>query len=241
MDTMTTIKKWQDEYFTLVKQVEEPMVRFVGERAETMARFVPQRPDSDLELGSDVGAKLREPVPSPIPDPSNRIALVLIWVALWFFRTLCWSRDSAWLGRAGVFGLALLGPRLSGDRGLAGGFNANASKAALAAWKAKKEAGAEVLVATVGKKGRDFLARRKVTITRDFPKMYDGLDLAKARLLAEWVTAKFERAEVDSVYIVYNEFKSAMTQLVVTRSVPRRRGWCGWMCPPGWRDFSTSR
>lgn len=104
---------------------------------------------------------------------------------------------------------------LSGDRGLAGAFNANASKAALNAWREKTEAGAEVQTATIGKKGREFLARRKVTITRDFPKLYDGLDLAKARTVAQWVTAKFVKAEVDSVYIVYNEFKSAITQQTV--------------------------
>jgi len=104
---------------------------------------------------------------------------------------------------------------LSGDRGLAGAFNANVSKAAFQAWREKKEAGAEVLVATAGKKGRDFLVRRRATIARDFPRMYDGLDLAKARTLAEWVTAKFEKAEVDSVYLVYNEFKSAITQKTV--------------------------
>ena len=120
---------------------------------------------------------------------------------------------------------------LSGDRGLAGAFNANASKAGLAAWREKTDAGAEVLIVTAGKKGRDFLARRKATITRDFPKMYDGLDLAKARTLAEFVTGKFERAEVDSVYIVYNEFKSAITQQVVTEPLlplpeppPRKEG-----------------
>jgi len=105
---------------------------------------------------------------------------------------------------------------LSGDRGLAGGFNANASKAALNAWRDKKEAGAEVQVATIGKKGRDFLARRKVTITRDFPKLYEGLDLSKAKLVADWATEKFVKGEVDSIYIVYNEFKSAITQQVVT-------------------------
>jgi len=120
---------------------------------------------------------------------------------------------------------------LSGDRGLAGAFNANASKAGLAAWRAKSDAGAEVQIVTAGKKGRDFLARRKATITRDFPKMYDGLDLAKARTLAEYVTGKFERAEVDSVYIVYNQFRSAITQEVVTEPLlplpeppPRKEG-----------------
>ena len=45
MDTMTTLKKWQDEYFTLVQRVEKPVVRFVGERAEAVARFVPERPE----------------------------------------------------------------------------------------------------------------------------------------------------------------------------------------------------
>ena len=104
---------------------------------------------------------------------------------------------------------------LSGDRGLAGAFNANVSKAAFREWREKKEAGAEVHIATVGKKGREYLARRKATITRDFPKLSDGLDLAKARIVSDWVIAKFERGEVDSVYVVYNEFKSAITQQTV--------------------------
>jgi F-type H+-transporting ATPase subunit gamma len=120
---------------------------------------------------------------------------------------------------------------LSGDRGLAGGFNANASKAAFNAWKGKQSAGAEVQIVTAGKKGREFLVRRKATIARDFPKMYENLDLAKSRDLAEYVTGKFIRAEVDSVYIVYNEFKSAITQQIVTEPLlplpeppPRREG-----------------
>ena len=105
---------------------------------------------------------------------------------------------------------------LSGDRGLAGAFNANASKAALKAWREKSDAGAEVLVVTAGKKSREFLQRRKVGILKDYVRLYDGLDMGKARMIAELVTGKFARGEVDSVYIVYNEFKSAITQQVVT-------------------------
>jgi F-type H+-transporting ATPase subunit gamma len=104
---------------------------------------------------------------------------------------------------------------LSGDRGLAGAFNANVSKAAFKEWREKKEAGAEVHIATVGKKSREYLQRRKATITRDFPKLSDGLDLGKARIVSDWVISKFEKGEVDSVYIVYNEFKSAITQQTV--------------------------
>jgi F-type H+-transporting ATPase subunit gamma len=120
---------------------------------------------------------------------------------------------------------------LSGDRGLAGAFNANVSKAAFKEWREKKEAGAEVHVATVGKKGREYLQRRKATITRDFPKLSDGLDMSKARIVSDWVIGKFEKGEVDSVYIVYNEFKSAITQQTVVEPLlpipeppPRKEG-----------------
>ncbi len=44
MDTMTTMTKWQDQYFTMVKKVEEPVLKFAGEMADRVARYVPERP-----------------------------------------------------------------------------------------------------------------------------------------------------------------------------------------------------
>lgn len=108
---------------------------------------------------------------------------------------------------------------LSGDRGLCGAFNANVSKAAERTWRDKKTAEIEVQFGTVGKKGRDYLTRRSATITRDFPKLYDGLDLAKSAVVSDWVIKKFEKAEIDAVYIVYNEFKSAITQKTVVEQL----------------------
>jgi F-type H+-transporting ATPase subunit gamma len=101
---------------------------------------------------------------------------------------------------------------MSGDRGLCGAFNTNVNKQADRAWKAKEAEGAEVTFVTVGRKGREYLARRKGVIAKDFPRLLDGLDISKARKVGEFVTRKFARGEVDAVYIVYNEFKSAMTQ-----------------------------
>jgi F-type H+-transporting ATPase subunit gamma len=101
---------------------------------------------------------------------------------------------------------------MSGDRGLCGGFNANVSKAADRAWKQKQADGAEVAFVTIGRKGREYLARRRGTIAKDFPKHYDGLDIAKARQVSDYLVRRFERGEFDAVYLVYNEFKSAMTQ-----------------------------
>jgi F-type H+-transporting ATPase subunit gamma len=107
---------------------------------------------------------------------------------------------------------------LSSDRGLCGAFNANVNKAAEREWKAKEATGAgdgvEVQFVTVGKKGRDYLTRRGAKIAHDFQKIYDGLDLEKSKLVTHWLVSRFERGEIDAIYLVYNEFKSAITQKV---------------------------
>lgn len=103
---------------------------------------------------------------------------------------------------------------LSGDRGLCGAFNTNVNKAAERVWVEKKAGGVEVRFVTIGRKGREYLSRRNADVMHDFPRVYDGLDLEKARLIARWVVARFEKGEVDSVSLVYNEFKSAITQKV---------------------------
>ena len=41
---MTTMKKWQDDYLTLMARVEEPIVRFTGKAADSVADYVPERP-----------------------------------------------------------------------------------------------------------------------------------------------------------------------------------------------------
>ncbi|MEO7111208.1 MAG: ATP synthase F1 subunit gamma [Polyangiaceae bacterium] len=103
---------------------------------------------------------------------------------------------------------------MSGDRGLAGGFNVNIGKAVFAAWKEKEGSGEDIKVsfATAGRKAREYLTRRGADIARDFPKMYDGLNQEKSRQVSAWIVSQFEHGEVDAVYIAYNEFKSAITQ-----------------------------
>ena len=104
---------------------------------------------------------------------------------------------------------------LSGDRGLCGAFNTNINKAAEREWTEKKKDGIDVQFLTLGKKGRDYLARRKATIAHDVVKVYDGLDLEKARAIAHFIVPRFEKGEYDAVYLIYNEFKSAISQRVV--------------------------
>ena len=103
---------------------------------------------------------------------------------------------------------------LTGDRGLCGAFNTNVNKTAERAWREKEAAGVSVSFGTLGRKGREYLTRRKADIAHDFAHIYDGLDLAKARLVAKWLVPRYEKGEFDAVYLVYNEFKSAITQKV---------------------------
>jgi F-type H+-transporting ATPase subunit gamma len=104
---------------------------------------------------------------------------------------------------------------LSGDRGLCGAFNTNINKTAEREWKSKKDAGIDVQFLTLGKKGRDYLLRRKANIAHDVVKVYDNLDLEKVRLIAGWIVPRFEKGDYDAIYLIYNEFKSAITQKVV--------------------------
>jgi F-type H+-transporting ATPase subunit gamma len=108
---------------------------------------------------------------------------------------------------------------LSADRGLCGAFNTNICKAAERAWVEKKAAGVDVAFVSLGRKGKEYLNRRSATLMHDFPRIYDGLDLEKARVVARWVVARFEKGEVDSVSLVYNEFKSAITQKVTLETL----------------------
>jgi F-type H+-transporting ATPase subunit gamma len=109
----------------------------------------------------------------------------------------------------------------SADRGLCGALNTNVNKGADRAWREKEAGSVRVAFATVGRKGREYLTRRGRDVVRDFPRLYDAIDLDKARQVSKWLVPRFEKAEFDAVYFVYSEFKSAMTQrVVVERLLP---------------------
>jgi F-type H+-transporting ATPase subunit gamma len=110
---------------------------------------------------------------------------------------------------------------LSADRGLCGALNTNVNKTAERAWREKQKEDIEVSFATIGRKGREYLLRRSATVVQDFPRIYDGLDLGKARQVARWLVPRFEKGEFDAVYVIFTEFKSAMTQTVtLSRLLP---------------------
>ena len=110
---------------------------------------------------------------------------------------------------------------LTSDRGLCGAFNTNINKRAEREWRERAAAGQEPKVMLVGRKGRDYMTRRSAPILEFLPGVWDKLGLETAQRIGASILAPFTRKEVDAIYLVYNEFKSAMTQrVVVERLLP---------------------
>ncbi|NUO47838.1 MAG: ATP synthase F1 subunit gamma [Polyangiaceae bacterium] len=104
---------------------------------------------------------------------------------------------------------------LTSDRGLCGAFNSNINRAAEREYKERTAQEQEVRVDVVGRKGRDYLQRRGIQLEY-FQGVWDKLGHETAKELGKKVLEPFLNDEVDAIYIVYNEFKSAMSQRVVT-------------------------
>jgi F-type H+-transporting ATPase subunit gamma len=130
---------------------------------------------------------------------------------------------------------------LTGDRGLCGAFNTNINKAAERTWREHTAQGRSVQLYTVGRKGRDFLRRRQAPCAVDFP-LAGELNLDKARLISRTMMPRLVKGEIDSIYLVYNEFKSAMTQrVVVERLLPLRRAAGGEAAPGQGTDAAAAQ
>ena len=104
---------------------------------------------------------------------------------------------------------------LTSDRGLCGAFNTNINKRAEREWRARTESGQNVKLVVVGRKGRDYFARRGAPVLEYLPGVWDKLSLEMAQHVGDRVLAPFNKGEIDAIYFVYNEFKSAMSQMVV--------------------------
>ena len=116
---------------------------------------------------------------------------------------------------------------MSGDKGLAGGFNSNVIK--MASHFVIDRPGRQITFTIVGRKARDFFRRRGVTIQAEHVGIFSHLSGKDARAVTAAGDRGLRIGPVDAVYIVYNEFKSVMTQRTVVEQVlpvPRavRRG-----------------
>jgi F-type H+-transporting ATPase subunit gamma len=105
------------------------------------------------------------------------------------------------------------------DRGLAGGFNSNLIRASQ---EFVAERGSNsVMLEVIGRKGRDFWRKRATPIAAERIGISEKASYADAAEIARGIAERFEREEIDAVYLLYNEFKSVISQKVtVARALP---------------------
>ncbi|MBM3817714.1 MAG: ATP synthase F1 subunit gamma [Acidimicrobiia bacterium] len=113
---------------------------------------------------------------------------------------------------------------ITADRGLCGSFNANVIKAAGQFAARETSEGRAIALGLIGRKGRDFFRRRGFDVRYEQVGIFQRLSFAHAAEIANGAIDAFTSGEVSSVYLVYNEFKSVMSQkLVVERLLPIAR------------------
>ncbi len=108
---------------------------------------------------------------------------------------------------------------LTGDRGLAGAFNAQIIRQALQIEREVRASGADVRWVVAGKKGRSTLRFRRYDIEQAWVDFTDRPTYADAVAIAHTIADLFTEREVDRVVMVYNHYVSPLTQTVEVEDV----------------------
>jgi F-type H+-transporting ATPase subunit gamma len=113
----------------------------------------------------------------------------------------------------------LLALVLTGDRGLCGAFNTSIIRAAERFLADHRQQQVEMVL--IGRKGRDYFRRRDVKSVQEYVNIFTRLDYGHAREIASAVIASYTEESSDGVFLIYNEFKSVLSQrVVVERLLP---------------------
>jgi len=107
---------------------------------------------------------------------------------------------------------------VSGDRGLAGSFNSTIIKAAGQFITERGQHG-QVSLSLIGRKGRDFFRRRGFDVRYDVAGILAKATFNDAVEAADVAIEEFTSGRATSVHLLYNEFKSVMTQRVVVSQI----------------------
>jgi F-type H+-transporting ATPase subunit gamma len=102
---------------------------------------------------------------------------------------------------------------ITADSGLAGSFNANVIKATTQ--YIAKDVPGEVAVGLIGRKAREFFVRRGFDVRYEAVNIFQKVQYEDAKKIAEAAIEEFVEGRVSSVYLIYNEFKSIISQRVV--------------------------
>ncbi len=126
-------------------------------------------------------------------------------------------------GRAGADAHPLLTARevkklalllVTSDRGLCGSFNAGLSRSVFRFLDEHRGEYEEITLFVVGRKGRDFFRRREIQIRKEYIGVLGSISRHHAETIAGDLAGGFLAGEFDEVQIAFNEFRSAISQVV---------------------------
>jgi len=108
---------------------------------------------------------------------------------------------------------------VTGDRGLAGAFNSQILRRALALQRELQAEGKQVRWVSVGRRGTGSLRFRRLDLAGEFTGFTDQPRYADAQAIAHRLSELYISEEVDRVVVVYNQFESALVQRVTVQDV----------------------
>ncbi|MEJ6980752.1 ATP synthase F1 subunit gamma [Pedobacter sp. P351] len=116
---------------------------------------------------------------------------------------------------------------VASNRGLAGAFNANVIKTAnqlIAEKYSEQLRNGNVSIVAIGKKAQDFYEKNKYSVVGNNNELYSALSFENASVISEAIMKGFVNGHYDRVEVVYNQFKNAAMQVLVSEQllpVPR--------------------
>ena len=108
---------------------------------------------------------------------------------------------------------------IASNRGLCGAFNSNVIKAALALLGEKyqaQHARGDVSLVTIGRRATEYFSKRGYKVVGHHDEFFDNLTFANVSPFAESLMKSFVAKEYDRIDIVYNQFKNAAVQKLVS-------------------------
>ncbi|MCX5918969.1 MAG: ATP synthase F1 subunit gamma [Deltaproteobacteria bacterium] len=105
------------------------------------------------------------------------------------------------------------------DRGLCGAFNMNLIQRAEKFLEEEKTRTEELALSFIGRKGRDYFRKRNVKMRREYVNLFGKVDFPLAARIGEDLVQSYIAEQVDAIYLLYSEFRSAIQQRIVLEKI----------------------
>ncbi len=108
---------------------------------------------------------------------------------------------------------------VTSDKGLAGAFNAGVLRKAESWMREQEQRAIPYMIITVGKKAREFCARKKIVPIASFVSFGDFRHLEDTLPIADRIIDGFRRDEWDEVYAIYTNFRTTLVQDAIIKKI----------------------